>query len=254
MYSTAVIWAVCSRPWAGIGCNDAQHVACSLSFVNSSLVSQLAPIAPTLQPTTTICCLCLLAAANLSAKAPTDNCTKIFSPRQGFNNVTVLQPGAGQCGDDGYVDPGTYILSQTPPAGTVFIGWKCYDITTGVIGSNTAVPVTILIGSKSVSCVAEYNYAASPSPSPRYVQALVSALIVYSCAVLPCAMPYVAVLAALSVQGGYAASGCAPLRCAMLSCADMSTVHSTSMPQTCCCWFAAVPHELATQPPAGVRL
>jgi hypothetical protein len=111
-------------------------------------------------------CKLQIAAANLSAKSFSNSCTKEPSARQGRNNVTILQPGPGQCGVDGFVDQGFYVLNQTAPVGTTFIGWKCYDITNGTVGQPSSTPFVSLSGNKSVSCVAEYNYTA-PSPSPR---------------------------------------------------------------------------------------
>jgi hypothetical protein len=107
------------------------------------------------------------AAANLTATAASETCTKAPSPRQGVDNVTVLQPGPGQCGVDGFVDQGRYTLSQVAPAGTTFSGWECFDISTGSpVLISLIFPV--VLSNQSVSCVAVYNYTA-PSPSPRYV-------------------------------------------------------------------------------------
>ncbi|WIA18464.1 hypothetical protein OEZ85_009921 [Tetradesmus obliquus] len=117
--------------------------------------------------------------ANLSAIAFSDSCTKIFSPRQDFNNVTVLQPGLGQCGAEGFVNQGQYQLNQTAPDGTTFIGWRCTDITFGVEGAVSTALFVQLSGNQSKSCVAEYNYTApapppSPAPSPQPKLALIS--------------------------------------------------------------------------------
>lgn len=126
--------------------------------------------APSLTPATACQLPPLRAAANLTAMAFSDSCTKIFSLRQDFNNVTVLQPGLGQCGAEGFVNQGQYQLNQTAPDGTTFIGWRCTDITFGVEGAVSTALFVQLSGNQSKSCVAEYNYTAPappPSPAPR---------------------------------------------------------------------------------------
>jgi hypothetical protein len=133
----------------------------------------------------------MLSAANLTALAASDSCTKAPSPRQGFDNVTVLQPGPGQCGVTGFVDQGQYTLNQSAPTGTVFVGWECYDITLGVAqGPISMTDKVTLTGNKSVSCVAVYNYTAPLlSPSPRYVelvQLLCFATVTWRLLHLPC--------------------------------------------------------------------
>ncbi|KAF6262366.1 hypothetical protein COO60DRAFT_1636040 [Scenedesmus sp. NREL 46B-D3] len=103
--------------------------------------------------------------ANLTARSTSNSCDKAPSPRLS-QSVTILQPGPGLCGGNGFVDQGVYSLTQAAPSGTTFVNWRCYDITTG-----NAVPLApsanvTLIGATSVTCVAIYSLAPSPSPGP----------------------------------------------------------------------------------------
>jgi hypothetical protein len=109
--------------------------------------------------------------ANLSAvhAANIDRCDKIPSPRLDTNGITVLQPGPGRCGEGqtGFVDQGTYTLSQTAPAGTTFNTWQCFDITTGNAVALAPATTVSLRDAQSITCVAVYNVAPPPpSPSP----------------------------------------------------------------------------------------
>jgi hypothetical protein len=108
--------------------------------------------------------------ANLSAvnAAISAICVKPFSPRLGQNNVTVLQPGPGNCGpnNDGMMPPGTYALSQSAPKGTEFDRWDCYDISSGNATNPQDVDAITLENSDAVTCVAVYTLVPTPSPSP----------------------------------------------------------------------------------------
>jgi hypothetical protein len=109
--------------------------------------------------------------ANLRAVSLNDICIEEPSARLG-GNVTVVSPGPGLCNGDGSVQPGAYNLTQTPPSGTVFLRWECSDVTSGTAQGTTnttgATSLT-LSGAISVTCVAVYDFAPSPSPgvSPR---------------------------------------------------------------------------------------
>jgi hypothetical protein len=107
--------------------------------------------------------------ANLSAVAPSDRCDKAPSPRIDQNGVTILQPGPGRCGpgDTGFVDQGTYTLSQNAPSGTSFNTWRCFDITTGNAVALAPATTVTLTGAQSITCVAVYTLILqSPSPPP----------------------------------------------------------------------------------------
>jgi hypothetical protein len=114
-----------------------------------ALISEFPPEYSTLNPT-----------ANLTATS-TNNavCDESPSARLGVNNVTVSMPGAGFCNplNDGVMPPGTYGLSQTPPANTKFERWDCFNVTAGM----TPVAVNIssgvaLQGTDSITCKAKY--------------------------------------------------------------------------------------------------
>jgi hypothetical protein len=114
--------------------------------------------------------------ANLRAVSLNDTCIQEPSPRLS-SNVTVVNPGPGLCNVDGSVQPGKYNLTQAPPPGTVFLRWECSDVTTGVAqntANSTGPTVVTLAGAISVTCVAVYDFAPSPSPgvSPRYAPIL----------------------------------------------------------------------------------
>jgi hypothetical protein len=109
--------------------------------------------------------------ANLRAASPNDSCIEEPSARLG-GNVSVVSPGPGLCNTDGSVQPGSYNLTQTPPPGTVFLRWECSDVTSGTAQGTTNTTGTTnlnLSGAISVTCVAVYDIAPSPSPgvSPR---------------------------------------------------------------------------------------
>jgi hypothetical protein len=101
--------------------------------------------------------------ANLTAVAPNvDNCTKAPSPHVGQNGVTVVQPGPGRCNEDGSMQPGTYQLGESTPAGTVFQRWECYDVTNGTAQGPVNGTTVVLSGSAFKSCVAVYALIPSP--------------------------------------------------------------------------------------------
>jgi hypothetical protein len=106
------------------------------------------------------------ATANLSADSSGGSQQCVKAPSQRLGDVSVLQPGDGQCGSNGLVAPGTYTLDQAAPAGTVFLRWELFDITTGTaLGPELGSSVT-LSGNMSVTAVAVYGLLVSPSPSP----------------------------------------------------------------------------------------
>jgi hypothetical protein len=96
-------------------------------------------------------------------------CSKAPSPRLDVNNVTVLNPGSGQCGTNGTMEVANYTLAQTAPSGTVFWRWQCFDISNGTAVAMQSSSPVILAASMSVTCVAVYNLTtvSSPSPVPR---------------------------------------------------------------------------------------
>jgi hypothetical protein len=104
--------------------------------------------------------------ANLTAISPADNCTKAPSLRLNQNNVTVVQPGPARCNTDGRMEPGSYVLGEVAPLGTVFLRWECFDITTGSAVGPQSVTTVVLSGAMSVTCVAVYGLPPSPSPVP----------------------------------------------------------------------------------------
>ena len=106
--------------------------------------------------------------ANLTATGPTDTCTEAPSTRLA-GAVTIVAPGAGVCFTDGTVDGGLYNLTAVAPAGTVFVGWTCYDTTSGTAGAGVPGGSTTLPPNTNTTttCVALFDLAASPSPSPR---------------------------------------------------------------------------------------
>jgi hypothetical protein len=114
-----------------------------------ALISEFPPEYSPLNPT-----------ANLTATSTNNSvCDESPSARLGVNNVTVTMPGTGFCNpsDDGQMPPGTYSLSQNPPADTKFERWDCFNVTAGM----TPVAVNIssgvaLQGSDSITCVAKY--------------------------------------------------------------------------------------------------
>lgn len=106
------------------------------------------------------------AAANLTAKSISDSCIKAPSPRLDQNGTTVLQPGLGQCGSDGYVDQGNYALNQSAPAGTTFTTWRCFNIASGNAAPLAPANNVILQGAAHITCVAVYTLIPTPSPSP----------------------------------------------------------------------------------------
>jgi hypothetical protein len=104
--------------------------------------------------------------ANLTASSGNDTCSEAPSTRL-LPPVTVAQPGAGRCGTDGYVEPGTYALTQVAPIGTEFVRWDVYNITSGtpvLVSSGT--PTASLAGSDSFTVVAVYKLPGTPSPAP----------------------------------------------------------------------------------------
>lgn len=103
--------------------------------------------------------------ANLNATSSNDSCIKPNSPIVNPPTVTPEQPGAGLCGTDGSVQPGEYELRESPPSGTVFVRWDCYDLTNNQTLTQTGSLGTLTLPSfLSVTCVAVYAYAPSPSP------------------------------------------------------------------------------------------
>jgi hypothetical protein len=89
-----------------------------------------------------------------------DTCVKEPSPVDG-SGANVTNPGAGQCGSG--VDPGSYNLTQVPPAGLVFDKWECYNTSSGAPLTTTPSSQPLAAG-QAVTCVAEYVLAPSPSP------------------------------------------------------------------------------------------
>jgi hypothetical protein len=122
-----------------------------------SLVSELPPNYPGVD------------GGNLTATGP-DTCVQAPSPVLGIGGVTITAPGAGQCnGPSGTMPPGSYNLTQTAPPGLIFVGWTCYDTTSGSPIIISVLPSTNLPSGASVTCKAKYEYPPSPSPgvSPR---------------------------------------------------------------------------------------
>jgi hypothetical protein len=101
--------------------------------------------------------------ANLTAISNNnDTCVEAPSARlNATNNVTVVSPGAGLCNNDGKMPPGNYSFTQTPPAGTVFVEWVCYEImgTNQIFLTSGKTPVVDLSGTKQVTCKAKYELA-----------------------------------------------------------------------------------------------
>ncbi|WIA38755.1 hypothetical protein OEZ86_002048 [Tetradesmus obliquus] len=103
--------------------------------------------------------------ANLSAVASAISsvCVKPFSPRLDLNNVTVTQPGPGNCGNgDGIVPPGVYTLSQSAPKGTEFDRWDCWDISSGTATNPQDIDAVTLEIADAVTCVAVYTLSVMP--------------------------------------------------------------------------------------------
>jgi hypothetical protein len=104
--------------------------------------------------------------ADVNATSSNDSCIKLDSPIVNPPTVTPQQPGAGQCGGpNGVVQPGDYQLREQPPSGTIFVRWDCYDLINNQTLTQTGSLGTLTLPSGlSVTCVAVYEYAPSPSP------------------------------------------------------------------------------------------
>jgi hypothetical protein len=103
--------------------------------------------------------------ANLSATSGNDTCTKAPSTRL-QPPLTAAQSAAGQCGTSGFVEPGTYALAQQAPAGTVFVRYDLYNMSSGTPVLLPAGTPVSLAGSDSLTAVAVYRLPGSPSPAP----------------------------------------------------------------------------------------
>lgn len=80
--------------------------------------------------------------------------------RLGVNNITIINPGAGQC--NGTFTEGIYNLTQTAPLGATFDHWECWNTSTGsAIGPLNGSTVS-LTRNTSFTCVAVYNVLAPP--------------------------------------------------------------------------------------------
>jgi hypothetical protein len=66
--------------------------------------------------------------ASLLASNKNATCSRAPPPVLGKNGVTIDQPGAGLCGVNGTMPPGTYNLDQDQPSSLAFDMWVCYDI------------------------------------------------------------------------------------------------------------------------------
>jgi hypothetical protein len=49
---------------------------------------------------------------SLTASSDTDECVKAPATRMGGSGANIINPGPGQCGDDGNVEAGTYELTE----------------------------------------------------------------------------------------------------------------------------------------------
>lgn len=103
---------------------------------------------------------------NLSAVGPVDSCVRAPSPIVGVSGVTILNPGPGTCGTDGTISAGTYTLSQSAPAGTLFNRFDCYNIVTGtaVLVSSGTNSITLTTANMSITCTAVYTVQPATAP------------------------------------------------------------------------------------------
>jgi hypothetical protein len=106
--------------------------------------------------------------ANLTAISTTnDACVEAPSIRLRQNGVTFDNPGAALCGTDGSMPAGSYTLGQNPPAGVVFEGWECYNVSGDVPVQFPVTTTFTLSGTIAVTCAAIYTASSTPpSPTP----------------------------------------------------------------------------------------
>jgi hypothetical protein len=104
--------------------------------------------------------------ANISAAGTGGSCVEAPSTRLSLPSVSVQQPGAGLCSDNGLRPAGQYSLTQDTPPNTSFVRYEVYNATTGDLIQNITTPSGTFNLNGDITVVAVYSVPGLPSPSP----------------------------------------------------------------------------------------